>query len=195
MNKFCELWNSQYNEREDDFAAWKLYVSDNEIIREIHKLIQWGNFTSEGFAEGCYKDFFLHHACLADNAIRVLIEMNIMNSTCNINWTLNFNINSEVWKRLFTWRTHLNQLSLNDHSKLQIFMNYLLSEKHKSEWCRHSFCNHSVQAYCSSWYLYCSKFLCLNSISYISHLSQKADLNWLNYLHCLIQEPHCSCLS
>ena len=130
MNKFCKLWNSWHDEEGDDFAAWKLYASDNEIIRGIHELIQWSNFTSEGFAEGHYKDFFLHHVCLADNALRVLIEVNIMNSICNISWTLNFNMNSEVWKRSFTWRTHLDSLSLNDHSKLQIFMNYLLSEKH-----------------------------------------------------------------
>ena len=106
MNKFCELWNSWHDEGEDDFAAWKLYTSDNEIIREIHELIQWGNFMSEGFAEGHYKDFFLCHVCLADNTLRVLIEVNIMNSICNISWTLNFNMNGEVWKGPFTQRAH-----------------------------------------------------------------------------------------
>ena len=129
MNKLHELWNSWHDEEEDDFAAWKLYALNNELIREIHELIQWGIFTSEGFAEGCYKDFFLHHVCLADNTVRVLIEVNIINSACNTNWTLNFNTNSEVWEGLFTWRAHLDQLSLNDCSKLQIFMNYLLSDE------------------------------------------------------------------
>ena len=86
---------------------------------------------SVSFTERRYKAFFLRRVRLTDNAVRILLEADIINSTCNTCWPLNFNINDEVWKRLFTGRrTHFDLLSLNEHKKLQIFMNYSLHSDH-----------------------------------------------------------------
>ena len=45
-------------------------------------------------------------------------------------WSLDFNTNSEIWEELFMRQTHFRYLSLNDHEKLQVFLNYLLHRDH-----------------------------------------------------------------
>ena len=87
---------------------------------------------SAGFTERRYKAFFLRRVRLADNAVKILLKADIINSTCNTCWTLDFNINSEVREEPFTGRTHFDLLSLNEHRKLQIFLNYSLHRDHDS---------------------------------------------------------------
>ena len=132
INKFCELWHSTHDEGGDSFTEWKLYAPDNEVIRAIHEHIWQSQFTSSGFTERCYKEFFLWCIHLADNAVRILVEADIMNSICNINWMLDFNINGEVHEGPSARWAHLRQPSLNDHSKLQVFLNCFLHGEHDS---------------------------------------------------------------
>ena len=58
INKSRELWHSSHGEGGDSFTDWKLYAPDNEVIQAIHGHIRQGGFTSSGFAEGRYKEFF-----------------------------------------------------------------------------------------------------------------------------------------
>ena len=75
-----------------------------DILRfqAVREHIRQGRFTSAGFAEGRYKEFFLIRVRLADNAVEVLVEADITNSTCNTNWTLDFNTNGGVHRGPFT---------------------------------------------------------------------------------------------
>ena len=113
-------------------TEWKLYTPDNEVIKAIHEHLWQSRFTSAGFTEECYKEFFFWRVCLADNAVRILVEADIMNSICNINWMLDFNINDEVCESPSARWANFEQLSLNDCSKLQIFLNCSLHDKHDS---------------------------------------------------------------
>ena len=131
INKSHPHWEPQNEEGDNSFTMWKLFTSDQDVIQLIHKHIRQGHFTSAGFTEGRYKAFFLRRVRLADNAVRILLKADIINSTCNMCWPLNFNINDEVWRKPFTGRrAHFDLLSLNEHRKLQIFMNYSLHDDH-----------------------------------------------------------------
>ena len=132
INKFCFYWQSQDSEGDDSFTEWKLFTPDSDVIQLIWKHIHQGKFTSVSFAEELYKSFFSKRVWLTDNAVSILIETDIINSVCNMYWSLNFNINSEVWGRLSVRQTHFRHLSLNEYEKLQIFLNYSLHEDHNS---------------------------------------------------------------
>ena len=130
INKSHSHWEPQNEEERDSFTMWKLFTSDQDVIWLIHKHIHQRHFTSVSFTEGNYKSFFLRRVWLTDNAVRILLKADIINSTCNTCWTLNFNINDEVREGPFTGRAHFGLLSLNEHRKLQIFLNYSLHRDH-----------------------------------------------------------------
>ena len=55
-----------------------------------------------------------------------------MNNICNMYWSLDFNTNSEVWEGPSVRQTHFRYLSLDEHEKLQVFLNYSLHRDHDS---------------------------------------------------------------
>ena len=83
INKQRAIRQRKDSEGKDNFAEWKLFAPDAALIPSFRDYIHQGQFTSTGFAEGKYKDFFLGQVHLADNALGILTGADITNSTCN----------------------------------------------------------------------------------------------------------------
>ena len=130
MNWTHTLWKAGDEEGGDNITEWKLYASDPVQILILREFIHWGSFITAGFTEGKYKDIFSRRVRLADNAVRILMKADIINMTCNTYWPLNFNINGGVREGSSACWTHFSSLSLDEHDKLQIFLNCSLHGEH-----------------------------------------------------------------
>ena len=94
------------------------------------EFIHWGLFITADFTEEKYKEIFSHCVHLADNTVRILMKADIINMICNTYWPLNFNTNRGVCEGSSACWTHYSSLSLNEHDKLQIFLNCSFHGKH-----------------------------------------------------------------
>ncbi|MCJ1259105.1 hypothetical protein MMC24_006940 [Lignoscripta atroalba] len=130
MNRTRTLWKAGDEEGGDNIAGWKLYAPDPAQIPILREFIRRGSFTTAGFAEGKYKDIFPRRVRLADNAVGILVEADITNTTCNTYWPLDFNTNGGVRGGPSARRTRFGPPSLDEHGKLQIFLNCSLHGEH-----------------------------------------------------------------